>query len=144
MTSHLRLPGAAAILLIAIAACGPAATAAPTAAPTTATTVAPATDTPTEAPTEAAASMDPRIANFCTAFTTDLATRWPPTSQVAAVALGPVFADYAQNAGLSAIAADLLLVDEWTQLAARGMTTEPSQPVLDAFARISDFVVANC
>ena len=140
MTSRLRLPFVAAIALIALAACGPAATT----APTSAATMAPATDVATEQPTEAAPSMDAGIATFCSDFTGRLATAWPPADAAAAVALGPVFADFAMNAGLSSIATDLTTVNDWTVLAARGMTTTPPQPVLDAFARISDFAIANC
>ena len=97
MSSRLRLPGAATLLLMTLAACGPGATAAPTTAATAAATVTPATDAPTLAPTEAAASPDARIATFCTEFATRLATAWPPADMAAAVALGPIFGDYAMN-----------------------------------------------
>jgi len=144
---------AASLLLVAIvamlAACSNGGA---TAKPTTNATAAAAPGSTAAAATQAASSApgasapaSGSLAEFCKTFPSTIVTAWPPKDAGAAFQIGPYFRDWAGNAELAPVAADLTTVFNW--LAVASIMTTPQAPTADvtaAYGRVAEFAATHC
>jgi hypothetical protein len=83
------------------------------------------------------------MTTFCSTWTTQIASAWPPTAADAA-RLAPMIREWAKAPALATVAGDLTTLATWLESQAGNTIGVPDAATTAAFTRVGAFVTANC